>query len=99
MKRAKKSPREFFTSSDVQIYSARMRAYLDETQENFRRIIAEAIHSGKEATRNEALSKSEHVTPVAGNVFFAPGFPAEVSAQLKNESDALFDRKNMGPES
>lgn len=45
MKRAKKSPKVFVTFSDVQIYRARMQAYLDSTQDDFRRIVAEAIQS------------------------------------------------------
>lgn len=94
MKRAKKSPRKFFTSSEAQIYRVRMRAYLDGTREDFRKTIAEAIQSEKEAHLN-AMAGSEHVTPVGGNVFLDLGFPAEVAAQLKKESDALIDRKEQ----
>lgn len=60
MKRAKKSPKVFVTSGDVQIYRSRMQAYLDSTQENFRRIVAEAIQSEEESPlQNREMSSKQ----------------------------------------
>jgi hypothetical protein len=38
----------------------------------------------------------EHVTPVGGNVFLDLGFPPEVAAQLKAETDAIIRDKASG---
>jgi hypothetical protein len=100
MKRAKKSPRKFFAASVLEILRARMRAYLDKTQDSFRMSIANSFQSGKGTQGDASLRGTRRITPANGNVFLDLGFPPDMAVELKKKSDESLGReKRDRPES